>query len=219
MKARVRAQLDTLSIEELANTITHGFGLLLSVIGFALLLFAAGFESRPVPFLGCAIYGLSLVVLYAASTFYHSSTSPRLKSNLQIVDHCCIYLLIAGTYTPFGVLIGERTGSYNLLWGIWLFAVLGIAVKLVLRTRFPVISVASYVIMGWLGAFAINPLIEILGLAATVVVIAGGIAYTIGVVFFPLTRIRHHHAIFHVFILAGSIIHYVAVILYVVPSR
>jgi hemolysin III len=218
VRAKIRSKIDTLTIEELANTITHGFGLLLSVIGFALLLFVSGSASRPLPFVGCAVYGISLVVLYAASTFYHSSTSPRLKGNLQIVDHCCIYLLIAGTYTPFGVLIGERTGSYNLMWGIWLFAVLGIAVKLVLRTRFPVISVASYVVMGWLGAFAIKPLIEILGLPAAFVIIAGGIAYTVGVVFFPLTRIRHHHAIFHVFILAGSIIHYVAVIMYVVPS-
>jgi hemolysin III len=218
VRAKIRSKVDTLTIEELANTITHGFGLLLSIIGFAVLLFVAWFESQPIHFIGCTIYGLSLVILYAASTFYHSSTSQR-KGQLQIADHCCIYLLIAGSYTPFGVLIGERTGSYGLLVAIWAFAFFGIAAKLILRTRFPIISVGSYVVMGWLGVFAIGPLLEILGVTAVGLIVTGGVAYTVGVVFFPIKRIRHHHAIFHVFILAGSIIHYVAVILYVVPAK
>lgn len=217
MTAVIREKLDALSIEELANTITHGFGLFLSVIGFATLVVFAGLRGDRWSFISCTVYGLSLVVLYAASTFYHSATSPRLKKNLQIVDHCCIYLLIAGSYTPFGVVISGSAWGRELLLGIWAFAIVGILVKLMIRDRFPAINVISYLLMGWLGVFAVQPLLNTLGMSAVILTVAGGIAYSLGVIFFPWKSIKHHHAIFHVFILLGSIIHYVAVVLYVVP--
>lgn len=217
MTAVIREKLDALSIEELANTITHGFGLFLSVIGFAVLVILASFRGDRWSLLSCTVYGLSLVVLYAASTFYHSTTSPRLKKNLQIVDHCCIYLLIAGSYTPFGVVIADAAWGPELLFGIWAFAVVGILVKLVVRDRFPAINVISYLLMGWLGVFAVQPLLNALGMSAVILTVAGGVAYSLGVIFFPWKSIKHHHAIFHVFILLGSIIHYAAVVLYVVP--
>ena len=217
MTAVIREKLDALSIEELANTITHGFGLFLSVIGFAVLVILASFRGDRWSLLSCTVYGLSLVVLYAASTFYHSTTSPRLKKNLQIVDHCCIYLLIAGSYTPFGVVIADTAWGPELLFGIWAFAVVGILVKLVVRDRFPAINVISYLLMGWLGVFAVQPLLNALGMSAVILTVAGGVAYSLGVIFFPWKSIKHHHAIFHVFILLGSIIHYAAVVLYVVP--
>lgn len=213
----IKAKLDALPIEELANTITHGFGLFLSVIGFIVLVVLAGLRGDPWSITSCVVYGLSLVILYAASTFYHSSTSLRLKKNLQVVDHCCIYLLIAGSYTPFGVVIAGETWGRELLAGIWAFAIVGILIKLIIRDRFPAINVISYLIMGWLGVFAIQPLFNALGLMPVILAVAGGIAYSLGVVFFPWKSIKHHHAIFHIFVLLGSIIHYAAVVLYVVP--
>lgn len=213
----IKAKLSILPIEELANTITHGFGLFLSVIGFVTLVVLASLNGDKWSMLSCVVYGLSLVVLYAASTFYHSTTSHRAKKNLQVVDHCCIYLLIAGSYTPFGmVIIGDSFGR-SLMAGIWAFAIIGILIKLFIRDRYPAINVISYLLMGWLGVFAVEPLFHALGLIPVALTIAGGIAYSLGVIFFPWTSIKHHHAIFHVFILLGSIIHYAVIVLYVVP--
>lgn len=217
MTELIKAKLDALSIEELANTITHGFGLLLSVIGFAELVILASFRGDRWSILSCIVYGLSLVVLYSASTFYHSSTSPRLKKNLQVVDHCCIYLLIAGSYTPFGVVIAGEPWGRELMFAVWAFAIVGIVVKLIIRDRFAAIGVISYVVMGWLGVFAIQPILHTLGMSAVILTVAGGVAYSLGVIFFPWKSIKHHHAIFHVFILLGSIIHYITIVIYVVP--
>ena len=162
----IRAKLNALSVEELANTITHGFGLALSVIGFVVLVILAGMRGDRLSIIGCVIYGLSLVILYAASTIYHSTTSLKLKHRMQIADHCGIYLLIAGSYTPFGLLIIQGSLGQELLVAIWAFAAVGIIAKLILHDRYPAISVVSYVIMGWLGVFAIQPLIEAIGPAA-----------------------------------------------------
>lgn len=213
----IRSQLKELSVEEFANTITHGFGLVLSLAGFVVLLMMAITRGEPLLVVGSAIYGLSLIILYTASTVYHGTTSLELKEKLRLVDHCCIYLLIAGSYTPFGLILLNGTRGQALLAGIWTFAIAGIAAKLVWQHRFPGISVASYVVMGWLGIFAIGPLFELLGSPAIILTVAGGLAYTFGVIFFAWERLRHHHAIFHLFVLAGSILHYAAVVLYVIP--
>ena len=214
---RERAILKELTVEEFANTITHGFGLILSIAGFVALVILASFRCDPLLVAACVVYGISLIVLYAASTIYHGTTSVELKHKLRLVDHCCIYLLIAGSYTPFGILLLSGTLGQSLLVLIWAFAVAGIAAKLMFQHRFPVLSVGSYVVMGWLGVFAVQPMLEKLGNEAVMLAVAGGVSYTLGVVFFAWPRIRHHHAIFHVFVLAGSILHYAAVILYVVP--
>ncbi len=213
----LRKKLHYLSIEEFANTITHGAGLALSVVGFVLLVVLASLRGDAWSIASCVIYGASLVILYAASTMYHSTISPRLKKNLQIVDHCCIYLLIAGSYTPFGMVIAGESYGRGLLVAIWAFAIVGILTKLVIRDRFPAVNVISYLVMGWLGVFSLQPLFNALGIMPVALAVAGGIAYSLGVIFFPWKSIKHHHAIFHVFILAGSIIHYAAVVLYVVP--
>jgi hemolysin III len=214
----LRARLQDLSAEEVANTITHGFGLVLSVAGFLALVVLAGLGGTPVIIAGSVLYGLSLVTLYAASTIYHSTTSLELKKKLQIVDHCCIYLLIAGSYTPFGIILADRLLGQGLLAAIWAFAVVGIIAKLFLGARFPVVNVISYLAMGWLGVFAVEPLLQAIGYVPIVLIVAGGVAYSLGVIFFAWKRIRHHHAIFHVFVLAGSILHYAAIVLYVVPG-
>jgi hemolysin III len=213
----IRKRLNELPVEEVANTLTHGFGLVLSIFGFLVLVVMASLGGEPVIIAGSVLYGISLIVLYAASTVYHVSTSLDLKKKLQVVDHCCIYLLIAGSYTPFGLVLAGDAFGRGLLIGIWAFALVGIAVKLVVGARFPFINVMSYLVMGWLGALAVQPLFEALGIMPVALAVAGGLAYTIGVIFFPLKFIRHHHAIFHLFVLAGSIFHYAAIVLYVVP--
>lgn len=213
----IRGHLNELSVEELANTITHGFGLFLSIIGFVVLILLAGLRGDRLSIIGCGVYGLSLVVLYAASTIYHGVISPVRKKKLQIADHCGIYLLIAGSYTPFGLIIIKGSLGRNLLITIWTFALVGIVAKLLMRDRWPAVSVVSYLVMGWIGVVAIQPLLAALGSTAITLVVAGGVAYSLGVIFFAWQRIRHNHAIFHIFILAGSILHYAAVVLYVVP--
>jgi hemolysin III len=214
----LRARLQDLSAEEVANTITHGFGLVLSVAGFLALVVIAGLGGNAVVIAGSVLYGLSLVTLYAASTVYHSTTSLELKKKLQIVDHCCIYLLIAGSYTPFGIILADRLLGQGLLAAIWAFAAVGIVAKLFLGARFPVVNVMSYLAMGWLGVFAVEPLLQAIGYVPIVLIVAGGVAYSLGVIFFAWKRIRHHHAIFHLFVLAGSILHYAAIVIYVVPG-
>ncbi len=215
----IRAHLRLLTVEELANTITHGFGFLLSVIGFVVLVILASLRGDALSITGCVVYGLSLVILYAASTMYHSTTSATLKKKLQIADHCGIYLLIAGSYTPFGLIVIRGTFGQNLLITIWVLALAGILAKLLMRDRWPAVSVVSYLVMGWTGVVAIQPLLAALGSTAIALVVAGGVAYSLGVIFFSWHRIPHNHAIFHVFILAGSILHYIAVVVYVVPFK
>jgi len=213
----VRARLRELTIEEFANTLTHGFGLLLSIAGFVFLVVMASVKGDFWHILSSILYGLSLVILYAASTFYHSATLPEQKKFLQIVDHCCIYILIAGSYTPFTLIVLREGIGQNLFIFVWAFAVFGIVSKLLFGKRFPVLSVISYLVMGWIGIVAVQPLFAALGFGAVALVVAGGIAYSIGVIFFAWHSIKHHHAIWHIFVLLGSICHFLAIAIYVIP--
>lgn len=206
-----------MSIEEVANTVTHGFGLFLSIVGFVFLVVMASVKGDAWHIASSIVYGLSLVVLYAASTLYHGATSPKLKPVLQIVDHCCIYLLIAGSYTPFTLIVLRGSLGYSLFFFAWTFAFAGILLKIFFGKRFPVVSVFSYLLMGWIGVFAVEPLLAALGFVPIALVVAGGVSYSLGVIFFAWQRIRHHHAIWHVFVLAGSIFHYLAIAIYVIP--
>lgn len=206
-----------MSIEEFANTLTHGFGLLLSVAAFVVLVVLAGVKGDFWYIASSILYGLSLIILYAASTVYHSAISPEAKRKLQIVDHCCIYLLIAGTYTPFTLVVLRSGIGGNLFIFVWAFALLGIVSKLMFGKRFKIFSVLSYLVMGWIGIVAVQPLHAALGFAPVALVVAGGIAYSIGVIFFAWESIKHHHAIWHVFVLLGSILHFLAISIYVIP--
>ena len=213
----VKARLQELTIEEFANTITHGFGLVLSLAAFVFLVILASVNGDFWYVASSVLYGLSLVTLYAASTFYHSAVLPEQKRVLQIVDHCCIYVLIAGSYTPFTLIVLRSGIGAKLFLFVWAFALLGIAAKLIFGKRFPVISVVSYMVMGWIGLIAVEPLFAALGFAPIALVVAGGLAYSIGVIFFAWESIRHHHAIWHVFVLMGSICHFLAIAIYVIP--
>ena len=209
---------EALSVEEIANTITHGFGLGLAVIGFAVLLVLALLNGDRLYITASAIYGGSLVLLYAASTFYHGVRSPRLKKALHMTDVCGIYLLTAGTYTPFGLvaLRGNSLG-WTLFIVVWTLAVTFIILRFFFGGRFPVLWVMSYLLLGWIGMIALQPLLAVTGVGAVVLIIAGGVAYSLGVIFYAAHRIPHNHAIWHVFVMAGSLLHYLAIILYVKP--
>lgn len=211
----IAAKLKTLSVEEVANSLTHGFGLILSIAGFAFLLVLAVLRGDGWHIASSIIYGASLVILYAASTIYHTATEPTLKKRLQILDHCCIYLLIAGSYTPFALIVLRDGFGFGLLAVVWAVAVFGIAMKVIFRTRFSAVGIILYLLMGWIGVIAVQPLYIALGAAPLALVVAGGLSYTAGMIFFGWHSLRHHHAIFHVFVLGGSILHFIAVAGYV----
>jgi hemolysin III len=206
-----------LTIEELANTLTHGFGFLLSLFGLGLLIYLASIYGDIWYIVSAVIYGLSLIALYSASTFYHGATSPKLKEKLQLLDHCCIYLLIAGTYTPFTLIALRGTFGNSLFLVVWLFALVGIGIKIFFHNRIPAASVISYLVMGWIGIIAVQPLYNILGLAPLILILVGGIAYTLGTIFYGWNSLKHHHAVWHLFVLGGSILHFLAIAIYVLP--
>lgn len=164
-----------------------------------------------------AVFGATLVVLYAASTFYHALPSPRTKKFFRALDHSAIYLLIAGTYTPF-TLVNLRGGWGWTLFGlVWGLATLGVVLEVTAKTRMKVFSLVLYVGLGWLVAIAIKPLLAAVATGGLVLMVAGGLAYTGGVVFYASRRIPFNHAIWHVFVLGGSVCHFFAVLFYVIP--
>ena len=208
-----------LPVEEIANCVTHGVGLALSVVGMVALVVMAGFYGGALHVLSSGVYGASLVTLYLASTLYHGARSPRAKHVFQVVDHCCIYLLIAGTYTPFTLVTLRGGWGWTLFGLVWGLALAGIIFRIIFGTRYKPVTVVSYVLLGWLCVIAVKPILATVPLGALAWIAAGGLAYTSGVAFFAAHRIPHNHAIWHVFVLAGSICHFIAVALYVIPAK
>ena len=205
--------------EEFANSVTHGLGLALSVAGLVVLVVLAALRGTAWHVVSCAVYGATLVLLYTASTLYHSVQTPRAKRVLRILDHGAIYLLIAGTYTPF-TLVNLRGGLGWTLFGlVWGLAAAGVLFKIFHVDRFPIVSTLVYLSMGWLVVIAWKPVMALIPGGGIAWLIAGGVAYTAGVLFFALERLKYNHAIWHLFVLAGSICHYMAVLLYVLPPR
>jgi hemolysin III len=210
---------ETSFAEEFANSVTHGVGLGLSLAGLVVLIILTALRGTAWHVVSCTIYGSTLVILYAASTLYHSIQSPRAKRVLRIIDHGAIYLLIAGTYTPF-TLVNLRGGLGWTLFGVvWGLAALGIVFKVFHVDRFPIASTLVYLSMGWLVVIAWKPMITLIPAGGIALIAAGGAAYTLGVFFYAAKRLPYNHAIWHLFVLAGSIFHYVAVLLYVLPAR
>jgi hemolysin III len=208
-----------LSKEEIANSITHGVGLVLSLCGLAVLVVLAVLKGNAWHIVSCAVYGVTLVMVYSASTLYHSLPSSRPRQILKILDHSSIYLLIAGTYTPF-LLVTLRGGwGWTLFGMVWGLALLGIVYKIFFLDRFKVVSTTGYLLMGWLLVIALKPLLTVMPAHGMIWLAAGGLAYTAGVAFFAWSRLPYNHAIWHVFVMAGSVCHYVAVLLYVLPAR
>jgi len=203
--------------EEVAHATTHGVGLLLSIAGLVILVVLASSRGDAWHVVSVSIYGATLVVLYAASTFYHALPSPKAKTVFRALDHAAIYLLIAGTYTPF-TLVNLRGGWGWTLFGIvWGLATLGVVLETTTKRRMKVLSLILYVGLGWLVAIAIKPLLASVATGGLILMLAGGLAYTGGVAFYASRRIPFNHAIWHVFVLAGSVCHYFAVLFYVIP--
>jgi len=212
---RLRVQLDPVSYsrgEEIANSLTHGVGLALSIAGLGVLVTFAALWGDAWVVVGCAVFGASLVILYAASTLYHALRAPRLKWWLRVLDHGAIFLLIAGTYTPFLLVSLRGPWGWSLFGVVWALAVAGIVLKLFLIGRFPVLSTLIYLFMGWLVLVAFKPLVGVLPHASLVMLLAGGVAYTAGTVFYSWERLPYHHAVWHLFVLVGSACHFFAVL-------
>ncbi len=204
--------------EEIAHAVTHGVGALLSIAGLTWMLHVSSAIADPWRIVASAVYGTSLVTLFLASTLYHALYATRARELFRTLDHCAIYLLIAGTYTPF-LLVSMRGGVGWWLFGaIWTLATAGIITKLWFRDRYPRLSLAGYLAMGWLVLPAMPQVVDAVAGGGIAWLVAGGLSYTIGAAFYAARRIPYHHAVWHLFVLAGGVCHFLAVALYVLPA-
>lgn len=209
---------DRVSVDELANSVTHGIGLVLSIAGFVALLVIAIVRGGAWQIVSCAIYGVTLICLYACSTLYHGLSTRRVKRIFGIFDHSAIFLLIAGTYTPFLLVNLRGAWGWSLLGIVWGLATVGIVLKVWFVNCHSILSTGLYVLMGWLALIAVKPLFEAVPTIGLIWLLAGGLMYTVGVAFYAWKRIAYNHAIWHLFVMAGSTCHYFAVIYSVFPQ-
>jgi hemolysin III len=200
--------------EEIANSVTHGVALLASLAALPILIVVAVSRQDAWQVVGGTVFGATLVMLYAASTLYHALPHSKAKRVFRILDHSAIYLLIAGTYTPFALGALRGLWGWTLLGAVWTLAALGIVAKSTLGFRFPRLSAAVYLTMGWLAVIAAGPLRAHVGPSGLAWLIAGGLCYTAGVVFFAWERLRYGHMVWHLFVTAGSVCHFFAVLWY-----
>jgi hemolysin III len=203
--------------EELANALTHGVGVALSVAGLAVLVTLASLRGDAWGITSTAIYGTTLVLLYTASTLYHSFRAEAAKRLLRKFDHAAIFLLIAGTYTPFLLVSIRGPWGWSLFGVIWGLAIAGVAAKFWLTGRFRLLSTLLYLGMGWLVVVALRPMLQSVPPTGMWLLLAGGLSYTLGTIFYAWKRLPYHHAIWHMFVLGGSACHFFAVFVSVVP--
>ncbi len=205
--------------EEKFNIITHALGVALSIFALIILLVRANLYGSAIHFVSFSIYGASLIILYSASTLYHSSKITKIRHKLNIADHASIYGLIAGTYTPYALVTLEGTVGWIIFGLIWGFALSGIILKLFFIDKYQTLSTVMYVLMGWIMIFAIKPLINNLAMEGILWLLAGGIAYTVGALIYSIDKMKFNHGIFHIFVLIGSICHFVSIYFWVLPVR
>ncbi len=198
--------------EEIANSVSHGVGLVASVVAVPFLILAAVEGGEAAAVVGASIFGLTLVMVFLTSTLYHAVTHPGAKPVLQIIDHGAIYLLIAGTYTPFTLGVLRGGWGWTLFGIVWGLGLTGIILKIVSGVRYPRLSIVLYLAMGWLVVIAIKPLWETLPTGGLLWLLAGGLAYTGGVVFYAADRLRYAHLIWHLCVIAGATCHFIAVL-------
>ena len=201
-------------LEEQLNTISHGIGALLGIAGLVILLVKQ--DNTPWSLFSVLAYGISIIILFTASTLYHAARTETRKHYFRIVDHVSIYLLIAGTYTPVLLLLLSDSKGWELFWAVWGIAVFGVILKLFFTGRFEIFSILLYLVMGWLIVFDFDALVNSMESGGLMLLIAGGLAYTVGIVFYAIRRIPYNHVIWHVFVLAGAICHYLMILLFVV---
>lgn len=203
--------------EQIAHGVSHGIGIVLAIAGLAVLAAFATSRGDAWHVATTGVYGTTLVLLYIASTLYHSIPIARAQRVLRILDHAAIYLLIAGTYTPFTLVVLRGAWGWALFAFVWLCAIVGIVAKSLALPRFRVLSVVSYLVMGWCVVVAAEPLAERLPAGGIALLVSGGLCYTCGLVFFAWKSLPFHHFVWHLFVLAGSVLHYFAVLFYVIP--
>jgi hemolysin III len=204
--------------EEIAHAVSHGVGILFSIAGLAVLVAFASLYGDAWHITSSSIYGFTLILLYTASTLYHGIPQPTAKRVLQRIDHAAIFLLIAGTYTPF-TLVNLRGGWGWTLFGlVWGFAIFGVVLETMLRRRIKWLSLSLYLGLGWLVVIAIRPLIETVETGGLILLLAGGLCYSLGVIFYVWKRFAYHHAVWHLFVMAGSALHFFSIFYYVLPS-
>ena len=201
--------------EEYINTLTHGFGAFLSIIGFTLLVLDAAATNNLIQMVGYCIYGTSLILLFLSSTCYHAAVQIELKQKFKLCDHCAIYLLIAGTYTPLILFSMEGKTGQIMLVTIWLLAVAGIIFKLIYRSKYKLFSVATYLGMGLISLTCMEHLMQALSSEGLFWLVTGGIIYSAGIIFYLNKRIPFNHAIWHVFVLAGALSHFIMIWRYI----
>jgi len=203
--------------EEIANSITHGIGVVFSIVVLTILLVYAIWQRSAISIIGFSVYGFCSIIMYLSSTLYHSFQSPKIKSILRVLDHSAIYLYIAGTYTPITLLSLEGYWRIGILVGVWTLAVLGILFKVFTFNKFEKYKIASltlYIAMGWVVIIAVKPMLEAIPVQFFMWLLAGGIVYTLGTIFYAVKKIPFNHAIWHLFVLAGSVVHFLGIFLY-----
>ena len=202
-------------VEEKTNIVSHAIGLILSIVALLLMLIRASESGDTLHIVSAAIFGASLMALYAASTLYHSAKDPKVRSRLRINDHATIYILIAGTYTPFTLITLNGWVGWTIFGVSWGMAIAGVVLKLFFTGKYTVLSTLMYVLMGWIIIFAVKPLINNLSPEGLFWLVAGGVAYTTGAIIYSIKKIHFNHAIFHLFVLLGSFCHFISVYFYV----
>lgn len=219
MKPETKYPIHTYSnLEEKLNVWSHFVGLILSVIGLVLLIFRALELENIWAIISFPIFGLSMIILYLASTLYHYSENPKIRYRLNIFDHAAIYVLIAGSYTPFVLVSLNGTEGYIIFSIVWSIALVGIIFKIFYTGRFNVLSTILYLAMGWLIVFSSKSLLQSLDFNGLLWLISGGIAYTIGAILYSINKLKLNHAIFHLFVLLGTFCHFISVYFYVIPN-
>jgi hemolysin III len=204
--------------EEIANSLIHAFGATLSIAGLVVLVVVAASHGDVWRVVSCSIYGSSLIILYLASALYHGVQLPRAKGVLQIIDHTMIYLLIAGTYTPFLLISLRGAWGWTLMGVIWGLALLGIGFQSIFVRRQGKLSILTYILMGWLCLVALRELLVNVPTGGLIWLAVGGVLYTTGVLFYVWHRLPYNHAIWHLFVLGGSTAHFLSILLYVLPA-
>ncbi|RLB95442.1 MAG: hemolysin III family protein [Deltaproteobacteria bacterium] len=205
--------------EEIANSITHGLGIILSIIALIILAVFAGIYGNTWHIISVSVYGATLILLYTASTLYHGIQNPRAKNIFQVLDHAAIYILIAGTYTPFTLISLRGSWGWSIFAVIWCLALVGTVIEFGRIKRWRLVSLVLYIGMGWTILVAIKPLFTSLAMGGIILLILGGVAYTSGILFYRWENLKFHHAVWHLFVLAGSTFHFFAVLFYVIPIR
>lgn len=206
-------------LEERTNILFHAIGAILSIVALVLLIAHANLHGNVWHIVSFSIFGASLIMLFTSSTFYHSAQKPHVRSRLRIIDHAAIYILIAGTYTPFTLVTLKGPIGWSIFGISWGLALTGIILKLFFTGKYKLLSTLMYVFMGWIIVFAIKPLMNNLSPEGLFWLVAGGMCYTLGAILYSVKKIKFNHAIFHGFVLLGSGCHFIAVFLYVLPGK